>query len=139
MLFIHETFLVYKLETSKNCKEAKQIMIITIAIIYFLILCDIWLTLKITSRKSSGPPEKIHSQLLTHSPLKNSKSESPPTFWPTLKNFQPLSIVCDDFTQNGLAYKAENKSAKAAASKLFNKWFTIWVPKTHSLWQGQTI
>ena len=37
--------------------------------------------LKITFRKSSGPPEKVHS------PLKNSKSASPP-FLLTLKVFQ---------------------------------------------------
>ena len=40
--FFHEKFLIYKLETFKNCKEVKQIMIMTIAIIYiFFILCDI--------------------------------------------------------------------------------------------------
>ena len=38
-------YLVYRLETFKNRKEAKHIMIMTIAIIYiFFILCDIWLT-----------------------------------------------------------------------------------------------
>ena len=31
VLFIHETFFVYKLETLTNCKEAKHIMIMIIA------------------------------------------------------------------------------------------------------------
>ena len=35
VLFIHETFLVYKLETFTNCKEVKHIMIMIIAIIHF--------------------------------------------------------------------------------------------------------
>ena len=47
MLFIHEKFLVYKLETFENCKEVKHIIIMIIAIIYiFLILCDIWSTVE---------------------------------------------------------------------------------------------
>ena len=42
MLYIHEKFVVYKLETFKDCKEVKHIMIIIIAIIYiFVVLCDI--------------------------------------------------------------------------------------------------
>ena len=32
VLFIHETFLVYKLETFTNCKEVKHIMIMIIAV-----------------------------------------------------------------------------------------------------------
>ena len=56
MLFIRETFLVYKLETFQNCKEVKHIMII---IILSSVIFD--QQLKITFRKSSGPPEKIHS------------------------------------------------------------------------------
>ena len=39
--------LVYELETFKNCKEVKHVMIMIIAIIYmFFILCDIWLTVE---------------------------------------------------------------------------------------------
>ena len=34
MLFIHETFVVYKLETFKKCKEVKHIVITIIAITY---------------------------------------------------------------------------------------------------------
>ena len=72
--FIHETFLVYKLETFKNCKEAKHI-----------ILCDIWLIVENYFQKmlSPSPHEKIHS------PFKNSKGASPPPIWPTLHIFQP--------------------------------------------------
>ena len=38
VLFIHETFLVYKLETFRNCKEVKHIMIMIIAVIYIFYL-----------------------------------------------------------------------------------------------------
>ena len=37
MLFIHETVLVYKLETFTNCKEVKHIMIMIIVIIYIFL------------------------------------------------------------------------------------------------------
>ena len=54
MLFIHETFLVYKLETFK---EVKHIMIMIIAIIYiFFILCDIWSTVENYFQKILRPP-----------------------------------------------------------------------------------
>ena len=83
MLFIHETFLVYKLETFKNCKEVKQIMIMIIAIIYILYL--MWYLInswKLLSEKPlSLPWKKIHS------PLKMQKVQVPP-FLPTLKTFQ---------------------------------------------------
>ena len=58
MLFIHETLLVYKLETFKNCKEAKHIMIMIPAIIYPL---PFWKNL-----------------LFIDYPRENSKSASPP-------------------------------------------------------------
>ena len=70
MLFIHEMFLVYKLKTFKNCKEVKQIMIMIIVINYVLFLSYMILDqqLRITCRKSSIPPEKIHYPLFTQSP-----------------------------------------------------------------------
>ena len=43
--FIHETFLVYKLETFKKCKEAKHI-----------ILHDIWLIVESYFQKMLIPP-----------------------------------------------------------------------------------
>ena len=43
--FIHETFLVYKLEKFKNHKEAKHI-----------ILCDIWLIVENYFQKMLIPP-----------------------------------------------------------------------------------
>ena len=47
VLFIHEKFLVYKLETFKNCTEVKQITIIIIALTcIFFILRDIWSTVE---------------------------------------------------------------------------------------------
>ena len=71
--FIHETFLVSKLETFKNYKKAKHIT-----------LSDIWLIDENYFQKmfSPPPPEK------THSPFKKSKIASPPPFWPTLHIFQ---------------------------------------------------
>ena len=82
MRFIHEMFLVYKLETFKNCKEAKHIMIMTTAIIYFffyLMWYLMWylifiLQLKITFWKPPAPPPPWKNSL----PPKNSKTASPP-------------------------------------------------------------
>ena len=89
MHFLHETFLNYKLETLKNCKEVKHIMIVVIAIIYIFLsylICDQqW---KIAFWKSSGPPENIHFPLFTHfRPKKNSKSASFCLF-PDIENFE---------------------------------------------------
>ena len=42
MLYINETFLVYKLETFKNCKEVKHIMVMITAIIYIFISYEIF-------------------------------------------------------------------------------------------------
>ena len=47
--------------------------------------------LKITFRKSSSPPEKIHSPLFTHSSPKNTKSASPLLF-AKIENFSGLSL-----------------------------------------------
>ena len=68
LLYIYETFLVYKLETFKNCKELKNIMII--AMIY-IFLCDISSTVENYFQKilSPAPPEKIQSPLFTQRPL----------------------------------------------------------------------
>ena len=59
MFFIHESFLVYKLETFEACMEVKHIMIMIIAIIYIFLSYVIFdQQLKITFRKSSGPLKK---------------------------------------------------------------------------------
>ena len=88
MLCIHETYLVYKLQTFKNCTEVKNIKIMIIAIIYIIFLSDISSTVENYFQKIlSCPPEKIHSPLFTYSPSKNSKCASPP-FW------QHWKIVC---------------------------------------------
>ena len=94
MLYIHEMFLVYKLETFKNWKELKHIMIMGIAIIYiFLILCDI-----------SSLAENYFQKILSPHPMKNSTnsfllshplSARPRPFLPTLKLFQPACKVED--------------------------------------------
>ena len=54
-------FLVYKMETFKHCKEVKHIMILIEYDFLSYVISD--QQLKITFRKSSGPPEKIHSPL----------------------------------------------------------------------------
>ena len=68
VLFIHEKFLVYKLETFTNWKDVKHIMIMIIAISYiFFILWDIWSTVK-----------NYFQKILTPSPQK--KSTFPPFY-----------------------------------------------------------
>ena len=74
--FIHETFLVYELETFQNCKETKHI-----------ILCDIWLIVENYFQKMLSPPPPSSHKKSTP-PFKNSKSASPPPVWPTLHIFQ---------------------------------------------------
>ena len=67
VLFIYETFLVYKLETFTNCKEVKQFMIMIIAIIYIFLSYEIFdqqlkinfrisLALSPLLKKSTAPP-----------------------------------------------------------------------------------
>ena len=53
MCAFHETFLVYKLETFKNCKEVKHVMIIDHDFLSYVIFDQ---QLEITFRKPSGPP-----------------------------------------------------------------------------------
>ena len=70
VLFIHEAFLVYKLETFTNCKEVKQ-MIMTIAIIYIFLSYEIWSTVENYFQKiliPLPPLEKIYPTLFTHFP-----------------------------------------------------------------------
>ena len=77
--------LVYRLETFKNYKEVKYIVIMIITIIcIFSILCDISSAVENCFQKIlSSPPEKIDPPA-----TKNSKSVSPP-FLLTLKFFSP--------------------------------------------------
>ena len=85
VLYIHEMLLVYRLETFKNYKEVKYIVIMIITIIcIFSILCDISSAVENCFQKIlSSPPEKIDPPA-----TKNSKSVSPP-FLLTLKFFSP--------------------------------------------------
>ena len=74
VLFIHEKFLVYKLETFTNWKDVKHIMIMIIAISYIFLSYEIFdQQLKITFRKSSPPPHRKNPPptLFTHSATKN--------------------------------------------------------------------
>ena len=94
MFFIHEAFLVYKMETFKNCQEVKHIIIMIIAIIYIFLSYMIFdQQLKITFRKFSTPPEKITPPFLLTPPPKNAKSTGSP-FLPTLKIFQSPPPPC---------------------------------------------
>ena len=98
VLFIHEMFLVEKLEIFTNCKEVKHIMVMIIAIIYIFVSFEIFdQQFKITFRKSSvlptpPPPQKKKSTLplFAHSPTKNSKCASPSLF-ATTENFSGSS------------------------------------------------
>ena len=92
MLFIHEKFLVYKLETFKNCKEVKHIMIMIIAIIYIFLSYVIFdQQLNITFRKSSAspppPPWKNPLPLFNHFPLKIQKLQVSPPLFANIENF----------------------------------------------------
>ena len=84
MLFIHETFLVYKLETFTNCKEVKHIMIMIIAIIYIFYLMRYLInSWKLLSENPQPPtPQKnIHPHpLLLFRPLKIQKVQVTPLF-----------------------------------------------------------
>ena len=116
VLFIHEMFLVEKLEIFTNCKEVKHIMVMIIAIIYIFVSFEIFdQQFKITFRKSSvlptppSPPKKKNppSPFLLTPPLKIQNVQVPP-FLPPLKIFQaPLAERRDEghyafFTKNGL-------------------------------------
>ena len=71
MLCIHETYLVYKLQTFKNCTEVKNIKIMIIAIIYIIFLSDISSTVENYFQKIlSCPPEKSTPPFLLTLPLK---------------------------------------------------------------------
>ena len=74
MLFIHEMFLVYKLETFKNCKEVKHIMII--AMNFFILY--IW-TVENYFQKilSPSPLKKSTPPFLLTTPLKIKKLQVP--------------------------------------------------------------
>ena len=82
MVFIHAMFLVYKLETCKNCKEGKRIIIIIIAVIYIFYL--IWYLINswklLSGNPQPSPLKKFTPLLLLTPPPKNSKSLSPPLF-----------------------------------------------------------
>ena len=93
VLFIHETFLVYKLETSRNCKEVKHIMILIIAIIYiFFIWCDISYIVVNYFQKILRPPGKIHTPRFTHFRLKIKKLQVPSPFRQNWKFLAPTPL-----------------------------------------------
>ena len=83
-LYIHETFLVYKSETSKNCKEVKHILIMVIAIFYiFFVSCNISSLAENYFEKILSPSQKLHSPpnctslLFVQPPLQKGVGEEP--------------------------------------------------------------
>ena len=99
MLFIQETVLVYKLETFKNCKEGKHIIIMIDCCNLHLIICiyiDIWSTVENYIQEILRPPWKNPLKI-----RKNLKSANPPPFLPTLmKTFQPRSLALQKRGEN---------------------------------------
>ena len=94
IFYIHETFLVYKLETFAICKEVKHIMlmIITILYIFFLMryLINSW---KLLSKNPQPPPfslKKSTTHLFAHTPTKNSKKCKSSPFSQNWKFFRHL-------------------------------------------------
>ena len=87
VLYIHEMLLVYRLETFKNYKEVKYIVIMIITIIcIFSILCDISSAVENCFQKIlSSPPEKIDP------PATKKKCKSP--FFANIEIFQPPSPI----------------------------------------------
>ena len=88
MFFIHGKFLVYKLETFKNCKEVKYIMIIVIIYIFlsYVIYNHIWTVENYCQKILRLPIKKSTPSFSSLPPLKI-LSASPP-FLPVLKIFQ---------------------------------------------------
>ena len=89
VLFIHETLLVYNLDTFKNCKERKHIIIMIIAIIYIFYL--MWYLInnwKLLSGNLQSLLNKSTPPFLLTSPLKSRKVQVSP-FLPASKVFQP--------------------------------------------------
>ena len=102
--------------------EVKHIMIMIIAIIYIFLSYVIFdQQLKITFRKSSGPPEKVHPPLFTHSPRKIQKVQVPP-FLPTLKIFQPPPLQKGGGGGHLWLYHIQNPQA---SSKVCRTWMMI--------------
>ena len=86
MLFIHEKFLVYKLEIFKNFKEVKHMIMIIAIIFIFFILCDIWSTVENYFQNILRTPWKNPLPPSYSLPPKNLKIASPPLF-ANIENF----------------------------------------------------
>ena len=84
VLFIHETFLVYKLETFTNCKEVNHVMIMRSLINSWKLLLE--------NPQFLPPFLKKSLPIFTHFPTKNSKSAStPPPLFANTENFSSHS------------------------------------------------
>ena len=82
VLFIHEMFLVFKLETFTNCKEVKHIMVMIVAIIYifFYLMRYLINSCKLLSENLHSPPYQKKSTpapFLLTPPLKIQKVQVP--------------------------------------------------------------
>ena len=92
--YIHETFLIFKLETFKNFPGGKGHYDYDYFIIYFFLSSLIFdQQLKKNFRKSAGPHEQIHS------PLKIGKVQASPFLPP------PSSLPCRKVRGKDLLYK----------------------------------
>ena len=87
--FFHETFLIYKFETFKNCKEVKHIDYDYCYNLHFFILCGIWSTVENYFKRIVRPLQKKSTPPFLLTPLhKIQKVQVPLPFLPTLKIFQ---------------------------------------------------
>ena len=86
--FYHEKFLVYKLETFKNCKKVNKAHYDYdySCNLHFFILCNIWSTVKNYFLKNLRPPWKNPLSPFYSLPSKNSKIASLPLF-ANIENF----------------------------------------------------
>ena len=89
VLFIHEKFLVYKLETFTNCKEVKHVMIMIIVINYIFLSYEMFDQQKILSPPPSPPfrKESTLSPILSRGLLRIQNVQVP-SFFSILKIFR---------------------------------------------------
>ena len=116
--FTTDECFLFQLETFKNCKEVKHIMIMIIAIIYIFFYYAIFdEQLKITFRKTSGSPGKILFPFLL-SPLTKIQKLQVPLFVND-KNF--LGLSCRKVGERALCGTDGKSSSNPVKSKSINQ------------------
>ena len=90
VLFIYETFLVYKLDTFTSCKEVKHIMIMIIAVINIFLPYEIFhqQLQKISLNMDSSKSDTVSLEFNTYTKLENWASRAPEL---VLKNMCAIS------------------------------------------------